>query len=1514
MNGWISARIVLWPATVILSLGLALALPRWLEATWRHQRQVDVPLRQGDYQSLHTHQPMPELRDTVVTLSSAATRLPGTDGHKQAADWIHSQLEQIAPGRVRSETFAVTVPSGEPAMLSIRSAEGIVETLAVAPLWPNLVVTNQTPPEGLSGPLVDGGNLAPGTLDGRPIAGAVVLAEFNTGDRFLHLFDRGALAVLFLEPETTVRGEAEDKLLSVPVSAPRFLLSAEQGRRLQAQLARGEALHATIRCTQRWQEVETANWIAEIPGTDPLYAREVLVLAAYYDAMSIVPGRAPGASQACGMAALLALGRELAAAPPERPVWLAALSGHGQGLAGARDLVQRYTQGGIFGINALDLRGPAGSGPPEIVFFVGLDLSAGSGTVMALRQGFWYAYDEDETQVPYRRMALRLSKTVEDMAAQLGVEPRLVPFINGLRPFPGTDWRAELGCMPGFDAEAPIGRGTYGLTLATARDLRVWVDTPLDTPERLDWANLERQVAVLRVVIRDLFNDPASYHAPARPEVAWKWKDWTCRVHVRLVESDLEAGFLPSRPVPGGLAVLRGQDKSLAGVRGDLIQRTDEQGHTSMVGVGWPAMQDEAPVREFLGFLLHPDNGTVVMAIDKGIGAQDFPNAVDLDAPEEQVTLLLFRCHATDLHHLVDPRLFAPLLSVNLIDARTESSPLSYGLFTSAVIKHEYNPWAVNYLTRAQPVATLFNTTGCRFKVTSGHGTSGPRLLLSNAVPQQPAGMGFAAESTPRIEHVALSTARDLVALNRARLDLYQRHGIVDQRTLQFHQRAESALRAAQAAQQQLHQRVADQQAEAAWSLGIRAYKETLAVAVDVLRGVLFYLCLLIPFSVFAERIFFGFSGIYARLATSCGLFLAVFLGLAFVHPAFQLTSMPFVVLLAFVTLVLTVLVSVIIFRKFGDYLAHLSERVGRGTADTGRTDLLGTVFMVGVSNMNRHGTRTALTLFSVTVLSFAAISFTSVSTETRARGISLGSGANYTGLLLRGAEWGPLASSAAASFETEFAEAGRVASRYWLLPGTDNRAFFWVTGPRQGSRFRCDGILGLLPEEMRVSAPAWSDLRGRMFHSPDESSVIISQAAADALGVAAPGEHLRMLGLDLEVVGILPVASADEVHAATRLAGWRDLDGESLLPVRFADIAALHNARGERDRLFAQYQHLNADTTFVLPAGLVRGLGGRLQSVAVAFDRAEDVRQQLEDLFQRKELFLYVGLDGERFLYSSVGLTQYHGPSGLLVPMAIMFLIVLNTMLGSVYERKREIAIHSAVGLSPLHIAGLFIAEACVFSVIGSVAGYFIGQSVAALVRHTGALPGLVPNYSSLSAVGSAAMVMGTVLLSTLYPAYQAARIATPGERAHWRFPDPEGDVLRVELPFTASSHALGLARFLAEFLREHSEGHGDDFAGEDVRLTSDEGRITVHAMTWLAPFDLGVSQRFTFELLPFEEGPVRIANLTLERQSGEHDTWCRLNRRFLQTLRNQFLLWRSFADGLRDRYERMDDDRMTT
>jgi hypothetical protein len=266
-----------------------------------------------------------------------------------------------------------------------------------------------------------------------------------------------------------------------------------------------------------------------------------------------------------------------------------------------------------------------------------------------------------------------------------------------------------------------------------------------------------------------------------------------------------------------------------------------------------------------------------------------------------------------------------------------------------------------------------------------------------------------------------------------------------------------------------------------------------------------------------------------------------------------------------------------------------------------------------------------------------------------------------------------------------------------------------------------------------------------------------------------------------------------------------------------------------------------------------------------------------------------------------------------LLIPIAIAALIVLNTMMGAVYERFRDIGIYSAVGLAPSHIGMLFMAESCVYAVIGAVGGYLVAQGVGRVLFETGLLQGLSLNYSSLSAVMAMGMVMSVVILSTLYPSKKASQMAVPDVMRRWEVSNPEGDRWRFEFPFTVSSRDVrGMFSFLTTYFRAYSRYSLGEFYAEGVSYREEETpegpSYTIQMQTWLAPFDMGVSQETVLRATPTGRYGIYEIETVLDRMSGELQAWIRTNRQFLTLLRKQFLIWRTLSDQVRDEYAKAD------
>jgi hypothetical protein len=275
----------------------------------------------------------------------------------------------------------------------------------------------------------------------------------------------------------------------------------------------------------------------------------------------------------------------------------------------------------------------------------------------------------------------------------------------------------------------------------------------------------------------------------------------------------------------------------------------------------------------------------------------------------------------------------------------------------------------------------------------------------------------------------------------------------------------------------------------------------------------------------------------------------------------------------------------------------------------------------------------------------------------------------------------------------------------------------------------------------------------------------------------------------------------------------------------------------------------------------------------------------------------------------------------GMLIPLIIAALTVLNTMKGSVYERRDEIFVYNAVGIAPRYVFFMFFAEAFVYVVVGSVLGYILSQGTGRILielSQSGFAPGidftggLNMAFTSRMTIYASLAIGASVFISTYFPARSAMEIASPTEDSGWDLPEPVGDALSFRLPFTFSSHdRIAVLSFFQRYLQDHGEGSSGRFFAAPPELgicskrdpLADDGLVPCISNTiWLKPFDLAVSQKLEISLPTDGETGEFIADVTLVRISGTRESWMHLNKGFIQLIRRQFLHWRAVTDEQRE------------
>ena len=100
----------------------------------------------------------------------------------------------------------------------------------------------------------------------------------------------------------------------------------------------------------------------------------------------------------------------------------------------------------------------------------------------------------------------------------------------------------------------------------------------------------------------------------------------------------------------------------------------------------------------------------------------------------------------------------------------------------------------------------------------------------------------------------------------------------------------------------------------------------------------MFYFALLLPFAFFMERLTIGAVDIRRQILGFGLIFIGIFLVLQFVHPAFKLSTSPYIIFLGFVIFALGAIVTVIIVNKFNYELKRIKMAAsGMHETDVGR-------------------------------------------------------------------------------------------------------------------------------------------------------------------------------------------------------------------------------------------------------------------------------------------------------------------------------------------------------------------------------------------------------------------------------------------------------------------------------------------------------------------------------------------------------------------------------------------------
>jgi len=1141
----------------------------------------------------------------------------------------------------------------------------------------------------------------------------------------------------------------------------------------------------------------------------------------------------------------------------------------------------------------------------DLAAAVSLHLSSHGDGFGAFNYGWQYPFRPRINRTSaYSLLADILEQGAEDVEKSLGISNI---YKDTLRPSQRRSWESYFLDKPSLGGEVTALAGYHGFTLVTVSDARAAWGTPHDMPAKVDFEFALRQSAVVAGLVQRLTRVPTVQEG-IYPRNGFGEINGNAKF---LRHGELFA----DQPAPGTvLLCYQGPTR--------FYTMVDHMGKFHLRGVADKKHSYHKVI--FEGYKFDDTGGNILWTIDKKQTGKD-AYRVKMYRRHMETDLIMFACKGITLFDLMEPRTFRYLHRGNILDGRRESEPLHYFL-------SRLDTW-ISYYRKASSITTVFMEAGTPLKMTLSDNVLRNKMILINSSADNPQGSGYMIDKWPILYRTEYHVARDMWTLLTPRIANLEKRGIYNERIRSLSQTGIQDLSSAESALQKKQYGRFFEAVEGSWALASRVYDDVEETQKDVLYGVLFYIALFVPFAFCLERLLFSYANIYKRIVAFSSILLLLIIVIYNVHPAFQLAYSPMVVILAFFIMGLSMIVTLIIFFRFEEEMKRLQTRAQLvSSGEIGRWKAFVAAFLLGVSNLRRRRLRTALTCATLVILTFTIMSFTSAKSMRQHFRVLYSKLAPYQGLLLKNVNWRSLPPKAFSMIANAFEGQTVTVPRVWL-EGEDRTRANPISIARNGRVYEAKGMVGLSAEEPQVSGLDKILTAGRWLLPGDEQAVLLPERLAEQLGIdlSRPDQDtVSIWGMPFKVVGIF---------SGRKLQEDVDLDGEPITPVTFpremsselTEVEEEALESGDEVREFqSRYQHIAGDLTLIVPYRFLLAAGGHLKAVAVRPSSQKSIEAMAQALNDRFGLSLFSGEKDGTYLYHASDTMSYSGVPNILIPLIISVFIVLNTMIGSVYERKREIGIYTSVGLAPSHVSFLFIAEALAFAVLSVVFGYLLAQTTAKLFAETSLWAGITVNYSSLSGVAAMILVIAVVLISVIYPSKVAGEIAMPDINRSWTLPQARGNELEMTLPFlmTYKEH-----RSIGGFLYEYFEGHQDishgmfstadiafDFFCEKAAALSEDGPgcpegdcefdqcLQLKARVWLAPFDFGIMQRVTVAFRPAagEAGFLEIF-VQLIRESGEANAWHRINKAFLHDVRKQLLIWRSFDDHTKAHYERL-------
>jgi len=232
-------------------------------------------------------------------------------------------------------------------------------------------------------------------------------------------------------------------------------------------------------------------------------------------------------------------------------------------------------------------------------------------------------------------------------------------------------------------------------------------------------------------------------------------------------------------------------------------------------------------------------------------------------------------------------------------------------------------------------------------------------------------------------------------------------------------------------------------------------------------------------------------------------------------------------------------------------------------------------------------------------------------------------------------------------------------------------------------------------------------------------------------------------------------------------LGGIADMDGETILP----DYQVMTNPDPPTIEVRPCDKDAVVVTTLDTALRIQRVLVSRID---VELETATGLETMGKSMALSREHRIWISEGG---LSHSAYMGNQLGGKGfpILIPWAIVVLNVVAMMLNSMFERQREIDILSSIGLNPLHIAGIFVAEASILGVAGGSIGYLMGLGLYPVMKSLEWVPVISQKVSAVWLVASLGIAIASVVFGSVIALGRSISL-TPSLTRKWDLRDQGG------------------------------------------------------------------------------------------------------------------------------------------